>query len=81
MITVGLRFARRDATLLHLLAARVRAGDFGQHDVATFHSAAVAAASGEPLIVHCTHLDEARLMAGGYTLYGVTAPVIESLSP
>lgn len=79
-MTVGLRFEARDAARLHRLADRVRSGEFGKLDVATFHSAAVSADTGEPLIVHCTTIDEARMMAAGYALHGVTAPAIEALS-
>jgi hypothetical protein len=81
VIRVGLRFARRDARLLRLLADRVRAGDLGQQAVNTFAHAAEAAESGEPLIVICEHnADEALLMAAGYAQYGVTHPAVEELT-
>lgn len=78
-IRVGLRFRRRDARRLHALAARVRNGEI-VGDVATFHSAAVSAESGEPLIVYCDHPAEAHVMADLYVRLGVTRPAVEELT-
>lgn len=80
MIRVGLRFQHADAQLLRFLAERVKLMELGQRDVATFSSAAQAAETGEPLIVYAESLDEARLMAHGYSQYGVTVPTIDQLS-
>lgn len=77
---VGLRFAAADAKLLRALEARVRAGDLGAQVVAVFRFAAEAAETGEPLIVECDDLDEARILAGGYTQHGVTTPVVHELT-
>jgi hypothetical protein len=80
MIRIGLRFQRRDAALLRRLADRVRAMELGPRDVSTFSLAADAAETGEPLIVHCEDKSEAVAMADGYTMYGVTRPVLDELT-
>jgi len=90
MITVGLRFQRKDAALLRLLAERVRLLELGERDTQgkpvagivspmVFESAAVAAERGEPLVVQAENLDEVLAMANGYSLQGVSLPVIEQL--
>lgn len=81
MIRVGLRFQQRDAPLLAHLAERVRSGDLGPRDVATFASAATAARTGEPLLVYCEDAAEAAMVAAGYALYGVTLPTIDEVAP
>ncbi len=80
MIRVGLRFHRRDAGVLAALADRVRARELGAQAAATFSSAALAAATGEPLIVLCDHPSEAHVMADGYVRYGVRRPAVEELT-
>lgn len=80
MTRVGLRFHRGDAVLLELIAERVRQGDLGSHDVATFAGAADAARTGEPLIVQCENPMEAVLMADGYVRFGVRRPAVEELT-
>jgi hypothetical protein len=78
-IRVGLRFNRKDAKLLRSYADRIKAGE-PLGDYGTFHSAALAAESGEPLIVYCQTPDDANLMADGYVLWGATRPAIEELT-
>lgn len=78
-IRIGLRFDRRDAQALRRLAARVRNGEIvGDH--ATFHSAAIAAERGEPLIVYCDQPVEALLMAKLYVQLGIRRPAVEELT-
>ena len=76
---IGLRFNRNQARALHDLADRLI-----QHELpgeaSVFVKAALAAESGEPLIVVCTDPMEAVAMAKGYALYGIVEPVIEALS-
>lgn len=79
-IRVGLRFRRGDARVLRNLADRVRAGELGAQHVATFASAADAAATGEPLIVQCESHLEAVMMADGYARWGVRRPAVEELT-
>lgn len=78
-IRVGLRFDRRDAPALRVLAQRVRNGDI-QGDVATFEAAADAADTGEPLIVVCEQPAEALVMAELYVRLGLTRPAVEELT-
>jgi hypothetical protein len=80
MVTIGLRFAGRDAPLLEALAAQVRRGEI-LGDVATYEQAALAARTGEPLVVHCTEPQEAYVMAAMYARIGVTHPAVEALGP
>lgn len=80
MIRVGLRFRPRDAPILQALADRVRQGDLGDQHIQTFASAADAASTGEPLIVHCDDPLEAVLMADGYARFGVQRPAVEELT-
>ena len=76
---IGLRFQRNQARPLQDLADRL-----SQHELpgeaSVFHKAALAAESGEPLIVVCTDPMEAVAMAKGYALYGIVEPVIEQLA-
>lgn len=77
---VGLRFRRGDARVLRAIADRIRAGDLGGQNLATFDLAADAAKTGEPLIVECDHHLEAVLMADGYARFGVRRPAVEELT-
>lgn len=77
-IRIGLRFNRRDAKLLRELAERAGRRELTEARK-VFSDAADAARTGEPLIVLCSTPVEARLMAAGYTRYGVAEPVLESL--
>lgn len=77
---LGLRFHRGDAKLLYTLAARVRNGEMGAQAANVFEQAARAAASGEPLELHCDDPMEAVEMAVEYVRHGVTRPVIEELN-
>lgn len=79
-IRVGLRFERRDARTLRELARRVQLGDLKGHALTTFTQAAAAAETGEPLQVVCRDRTEAALMAHGYSLWGISQPVIETLN-
>lgn len=80
MIRVGFRFDRRDATKLRALGGRVRAGELPNHHAAVFENAALAAETGEPLIVECEDKAEALLLADGYPRFGVGRPVIDELA-
>jgi hypothetical protein len=76
---IGLRFNRNQARALHDLADRLI-----QHELpgeaSVFVKAALAAESGEPLIIVCVKPIEAILIAKGYANYGITEPVIEQLA-
>ena len=76
-LRIAMRFDRRDVSNLRAAAARAKVKDL-RADVSTFELAADAALRGEPLIFECDSLDEARLIAAGYTLHGCAAPTIES---
>lgn len=76
-LTVAMRFDRRDAPKLRAAADRAKIKDL-RADVSTFDQAADAAEAGVPLMVICDSLDEARLMAKGYTLYGCQEPTLEA---
>lgn len=80
MLKLGLRFERRDEKLLRFLADRVRNGELGEQAANVFEQAAMAAESGEPLILYCTSPLEAVQMAVEYVRHGVTRPVIEDLN-
>lgn len=75
----GLRFHQRDAAALRDLANRVRTREI-PGDVTTFEQAELAARTGEPLEVHCTGIEELRLVALGYANCGVTPSAIETLT-
>jgi hypothetical protein len=77
---IGLRFNRTQARALHDLAERARHHDLTGSEVSVFHKAALAAESGEPLIIVCVKPIEAILIAKGYANYGITEPVIEQLA-
>lgn len=78
-LRVGMRFARHDVQLLSALAQRAESRDLKESAI-VFRHAAEAARTGEPLIVECTSVLEAKLMAVGYTRYGVTLPTLHGLS-
>ncbi len=80
MMTLGLRFKRKDAALLDRLAAQVRNGELGGHGAAVFEQAARAARLREPLEVQCSDPMEAVQMAVAYVQFGVSRPVIEELA-
>lgn len=77
---VGLRFRKSQAKTLRNLALRLNAQDQDREAIELFDKAAAAAASGEPLIVVCTHPMEAQLMAEAFVRYGVRRPAVEQLS-
>ena len=76
---VGLRFARSDLKILSTLAHRAAAKEMPEA-VGLFRNAAAAAATGEPLVVRCSNVVEAMMIADGFTQYGVQRPAIEQLS-
>lgn len=78
-LSVGLRFRYRDRLRLRELAHAIERGEL-RGDRATFDQAAVAAETGEPLVVKCMTLMEAQLVAGGYIRCGVTPTSIETLT-
>lgn len=78
-LRIGLRFDRRDARALAVLADRAKRHELGAEAHATFSMAADAARTGEPLIVICSNLIEAALMVAGYVRYGIREPVLEQL--
>jgi len=77
---LGLRFRKEDARTLRALAAAVRSGEMGQQSVNTFEMAAIAAETGEPMIVYHDDPMEVVEMAAAYIRYGCHRPVIEQLS-
>lgn len=79
-VKMGLRFQRKDAHQLRVLAQRVIAGDLRGHALSTFSVAADAAEQGEPLEVECRDPMEAHLMAHGYSLWGIRQPTVEQLN-
>jgi len=79
-LTVGLRFERNDATLLRALAERGKSEGLHVDKIGLFEKAAADAAVGEPLLVSCATIEEAYILADGFTLYGITRPTIEHLS-
>lgn len=80
MDRLGLRFQRRDAPHLRRLEAMVKNGELGGEAASVFGNAALAAETGEPLIVYCNEPREVVEMAVAYIRYGVNRPVIEQLS-
>ena len=76
-LRVAMRFERSDIANLQAAADRAKVQDL-RADVSTSELAADAARRGEPLIFECDSLDEARLIAAGYTLHGCKAPTFES---
>jgi hypothetical protein len=77
-IKMGLRFRRKDSQILRFYEERVRNGDY-PGDVTTFEQAALAAETGEPLVVHCVEELEVFLMAEGYAALGCR-PSVEELN-
>lgn len=75
-LLVGLRFDRRDLVTLGVLNTRARALEL-REAAALFNAAFEATQLGEAMQLQCSSLDEARLVAGGFSQYGVTPPTIE----
>ena len=78
-IAVGLRFNRRDVLRLEALAALAEAGQ-AQGPRELFANAAKDARNGEPTIVMCSDVDEARQLAHHFARYAITVPTIEGVS-
>lgn len=78
-IRVGLRFQRADAPLLRLLAAGVRSGEI-QGDLQTYEHAAIAAETGEPLILVCNNTSDAHIMRDLYVRVGCQPPALDTLT-
>jgi hypothetical protein len=77
---IGLRFNHADARALRNLAERL-----SQHELpgeaTVFYKAALAAESGEPLIIVCRNPIEAVYIAKGhFTRHGIAEPVFEQLA-
>lgn len=79
MLTVGLRFRPKDARRLQALADQWASDGVNSEGIGLFTRAAMDAALGEPLRVLCENVDEAKVMADGFVLYGITRPAIEAL--
>lgn len=79
-LTVGLRFERSDAITLRALAERGKSEGLHVDKISLFEKAAEDAAAGEPLLVACSSIEEALILADGFTLYGITRPTVEQLS-
>lgn len=79
-LVVGLRFDPRDARRLLELVERGKSEGLFSEQIGLFDRAAEDARIGEPMLVTCDNLEEARVLAHGFSLYGVTAPTIEQLS-
>lgn len=77
--TCGLRFKATEAPKLRALADRVKATDL-RADVSTFEQAALAAETGEPLVVHFVDPKEVLFMVAGYVRHGIVQPAIEELN-
>ena len=77
---VGLRFNPKDATKLIELVGRASRMELGPQAVSLFATAAKACENHEALELHCDNLDEARLIAHGFTQYGIDAPTLEENS-
>lgn len=78
-IAVGLRFNHRDVLKLDALAALADAG--GAHGPRElFVKAAEDARIGEPTIIFCSHVDEARQLAQHFATYDITVPNLEEVS-
>jgi hypothetical protein len=79
-LKLGLRFRASDAALLEGWTQRLMLDPRHSGTVGLFRNAAEATRKGEPLILICENLDEARAMAHGFVPFGIEAPSIESLS-
>lgn len=80
-LTVGLRFDPRDERALRELTQRATAQELPANDVALFREAALAAHTGEPLIVQADSVEEVVAMADGFTMFGVRRPALDALAP
>lgn len=78
-MNIGLRFDKRDRVKLRELARRVEQAEI-PGDIATFTEAAKAAELEEPLVVICSHPDEAKQMAAFYRTLGCREPAVEELA-
>ena len=77
-IRVGLRFERSQLLPLQVVADAIR--PFKSDDVRLMNFGIEAAASGEPLVLHCKDIDEANRIAQVYVDHGLKRPTIEELS-
>lgn len=78
-MTLGLRFDSRDRTRLRLLTVRAESMEL-KEAAALMRAACEACVLGEPMRLECASVEEAQLVAGGFSQYGVTPPSIEQLS-
>lgn len=79
-LRIGLRFRRRQAPALRILAHRVRSAEIPNQHAGLFQGAADAAEKGEPLVIRCTQPVEAVLIAQGFANFGLRPPTIEDLN-
>lgn len=80
-LRIGLRFPRSQARILRHLIRRAESEGVAAHHISLFRHAEAAARNGEPLTIHCAAHEEAVAIADGFTMYGVTRPAIEDLTP
>lgn len=79
-IKAGLRFDHRDGPALLALAERAKRRELGKQLVSHFAKAAVAAQTGEPLVVICTDVDDLHQQVAAYIRAGIRPPAIETLT-
>lgn len=79
-IAVGFRFHPTQHRILTRYANEFEQQKRTHELVTIFRQAALAASTGEPVIWHCTSLDEARTMQALFTFWpGVQAPTLDEL--
>lgn len=77
---MGLRFDNSEAKQLQSIADQLRQERRPDIDISLFDKAAQSATQSEPLIVLCSHPQEAERMAQGFTRWGLQRPAIDPLN-
>lgn len=79
-LKLGLRFAQGEATRLRSIVDQLHAERRAAEDIHLFEKAAESAEQDEPLILVCTHAEEAERVAHGFTRWGIQRPAIDQLN-
>lgn len=76
---VGRRFLKSDVPRLRELVDRCHSEGIIREHASLFEKAYEAASRNEPLHVVCETIDEARMVAQGFAIFGVLPPSVEAI--
>lgn len=78
-LVVGLRFNPKDLPTLREQARRMAADGTHTHMISLLQRAVAATSLGDPVILWSSHLEEVKVLAEGFTAYGVDQPTVEEV--